>query len=442
MNLSGFDVRFSYDSTKLQPSCLETNEVTDNAKMYFQFEEEFKQALEFFTIPYDKEGEGIRGTVSFNPPITESEHIIDKEGVGKVVNTDGGVLLGKMSFQMTADVFDSRWLQLVENTTYPVTGIKINIDGIKNFQAQSTFRFTDETASKDADLKNLIVSTGQVNETQPEDSTYQEYSFTPNFDKDIINYELNLLEYVDCMNIKAIQNDAKANMKIKLPKRDESDNLVYEADGSTILYEEKTIQNEIPLQFVLNKLGEPDTVITIEVTAENKTTTKKYTLVIKRPYGTITGKLTTYNSKEIHVGAIKIYRAGEINWEDYYVPYNNLQTREDLPQPLSTIHSEEDGTFSINVIPGKYDIMVDKACYFDYITQDNEITENETKNIGTIELIPGDINKDGIIDAKDFNNIKLYFGQNYVTADIDESGTIDAPDFNAVKFRFGQFMEI
>ena len=343
---------------------------------------------------------------------------------------------------MTADVFDSRWFQLVENTTYPVTGIKINIDGIKNFQAQSTFRFTDETASKDADLKNLMISTGQVNETKPEDSTYQEYSFTPNFDKDILNYELNLLEYIDSMNIKAIQSDAKANMKIKLPKRDESNNLVYEADGTTIVYEEKTIQNEVPLEFVLNKLGEPDTVITIEVTAENKTTTKKYTLVIKRPYGTITGKLTTYNSRGIHVGTIKVYRAGEINWEDYYVAYHNLYTKEDLPQPLSTIDSEEDGTFTMKVIPGKYDIMVDKACYFDYITQDNEITENENKSIDTIELIPGDINKDGIIDAKDFNNIKLYFGQNYVTADIDESGTIDAPDFNAVKFRFGQFMEI
>lgn len=91
-------MRFSYDSTKLQPSSIETNEVTDNAKRYFQFEEEFKQALEFFTIPYDKEGEGIRGTVAFNPPITESEHIIDKEGVGKVVNTDGGVLLRKNEF--------------------------------------------------------------------------------------------------------------------------------------------------------------------------------------------------------------------------------------------------------------------------------------------------------------------------------------------------------
>lgn len=49
-----------------------------------------------FTIPYDKVGDGIRGIISFNPPVSNSEHIIDKgEGIGKVIDTGGGVLLRK-----------------------------------------------------------------------------------------------------------------------------------------------------------------------------------------------------------------------------------------------------------------------------------------------------------------------------------------------------------
>lgn len=114
-------------------------------------------SLDISTLP---EGDNlIRAVISFNPPVNVSEHIIEKDGIGKVVTTSGGVLLGRMSFQMTADVFDVSWFSLVENEAdSPMTGIKINIDGIHNYQAQSTFRFSDMTASKDADLSNLVVS--------------------------------------------------------------------------------------------------------------------------------------------------------------------------------------------------------------------------------------------------------------------------------------------
>lgn len=80
-------MRFSYDSTKLKPSNITTNEITEDETEYFKLEEEFKNTLEFFTIPYDEAGQGIRGVLSFDPPVTNSEHIIDKEGIGKVITT-------------------------------------------------------------------------------------------------------------------------------------------------------------------------------------------------------------------------------------------------------------------------------------------------------------------------------------------------------------------
>lgn len=382
----------------------------------------------------------LRTVTSFNPPVEAGGHIIDTEN-GKVITTTGGVLLGKMSFQMTAQKFDTSWFSLVGGYE-PVNGIDINIDGTKYYNDTSTFRFTDQTASDDATLSNLILSTGEIDEENPDNSTYKEYGLTPTFDKETLIYEVTLLEYIDTMDITATQNHEKATMKIIVPKRDETGNLVYDTDGSTIIYEEKDLTNDTPTAFTLNKLGEPDTIIKVKVTAEDTVTTQEYEITIKRPYGTITGQISTYNTNDIHKATVKIYKTGDITWEDYYISYNDVYTHEDLPEPLDYIETAEDGTFSIKVIPGTYDIMIDKECYFDYITTNHQILEGETKNLNTIELTPGDVNKDGIIDAKDFNNIKLYFGQEHLATDVDESGTVDAPDFNAVKLRFGQEIEI
>ena len=383
--------------------------------------------------------------MSLYPPLSTipvSEHIIEKDG-SKVISTGEAVKFGEMSFRMITDApFDIEGFKLKENTYSPTTGIKINLDTLYHFEAKSTFRFTDETASRDADLTDLVVSSGEVNEENPEEANYKEYNLDPIFNKGINDYTLTLLEYLDTINITATQSDAKSTMKIKVPKHDSDGNLVYDSDGTTIIYEEKDISDTAPSEVTLNKLGEPDTEITIKVTAEDGVTENTYKVVIKRPYGTIEGKLSTYNADDIHIGTVKIYKAGDVSWEDYYISYNDVYTHDDLPTPIDSVQSEADGTFSIKVIPGMYDIMIDKACYFDYIIKNNQISENQTKNLNTIELIPGDINKDGMIDAKDFNNIKLYFGQDFQTADIDESGTIDAPDFNAVKLRFGQSIEI
>lgn len=412
-------MRFSYDSTKLQPSNLKTNEKTNNTLEYFEFEEEFKQALQYSTIPYEGEGEGIRGTIAFRPPVSESEHIIDKEGIGKVVNTDGGVLLGKMSFQMTADVFDVGWFHLVENKEdYPHTGIKINIDGIKNYQAQSTFRFTDEILSKDASLSNLMLSTSQVDG----EVTEKEYKLTPTFNKDTLNYELTLLEDIDTMKLKAIQNDAKATMKVKLPKIDE----------------EKEIQNNIPLEFTLNKLGEEDTKITIIVTAENGKTTKEYTITIKRPYATIKGSIHTINVNDMHIADIKLYDNKEkIDWE-------NLQGHDelDLIETITTVKTNEDGTYEIKVIPGTYDVLIDKKGYLDYIVTEIAINENNEIDLGNIELIPGDVNKDGIVEGEDLTYITIYYDviegeQSYDESyDLNEDGIIEGEDLTYINIYY------
>lgn len=326
---------------------------------------------------------------------------------------------------MTADTFDVSWFQLVENNeSYPSTGIKINIDGIKNYQAQSTFRFTDQTASRDADLSNIILSTGEVDEVNPENSTYKEYAYTPDFNKDTLDYELTLLEYVDKMNLTATKSHEKASLKIKVPKRDEDNKLVYDTDGTTIIYEEKEIEDKVPTEITINKLGEPDTKITITVTAEDGST-KEYNIIIKRPYGTIKGSIYTAPTANagIYKSDIRIYKASDVSevldWDTI------VEGKTDnVHETLLTLKSEDrvtndDGTYEVYVIPGTYDILLDKPGYLDHIYTSKVVIEGDIIDLGYKELFAGDVNKDGVVQLKDLDAIVNTYGIDDTDSDYD-----------------------
>lgn len=423
IDFKAFDVRFSYDGTKFTPSNIETNVATTDETEYFKFEDEFSSSLELFDVGYTGDGEGFRWVTSFNPPVTESEHIIEKDGIGKIVTTQGGVLLGKMSFQMTADEFDVSGFKLVEDTTSPTTGIKINLDGTNSYQAQSTFIFTDKTASKDAYLSNIIVSSGQVDTENPDNSTYKEYTLTPTFDKDTLNYEIELLEYIDTIDIKATQNDSKATMKIKVPKRDVDNNLVYDTNGTTIIYEEKDLESDIPLEVTINKLGEPDTNITIIVTAEDGKTINNYELVIKRPYGTIKGSIyiDPMATKGIYKSNIRVYNSNDvstiIDWSTLISGASDKVHENLLTLKSQDFITNDDGTYEIYVIPGTYDILLDKDGYLDHIYTSKLVNEGDIVDLGYKELYAGDFNKDGCIQIVDMSMILNVYGTDNTSSD-------------------------
>lgn len=460
--MNGFDVRFSYISENIKPSNINTNEITNDAKEYFTFVDEFNGALEMKTLTYDGTGSGIRAIVSFKPPITESEHIMKTgESSGRVVNTQNGVLIGKMSFQMLVDEFDKNWFSLETSTTSaPKTGIMINIDGINSYyyDAQTTFNFTDNTASKNADLSNLIVSSGIEDENE-ENSTYKEYVLNPIFNKDIYNYELKLYDYIEQIDIKALLSDEKSNMKIKVPKKDTNNNLVYESDGTTIVYDEKDITNNIALPVFINKIGEPDTEITINVTAEDGKTEKEYKLVLKRPYGTIKGKIytepTTFTTEK-HIAEVLAYSdkdlQGIVDWDSVI---SNTKASDDLNAVLrgngtltqtgiaerNKLITNDDGTFELYLLPGIYHLLIDKQGYLDQIYINVEIIEGKVIDLcenepeKNIELIPGDINKDSSVGILDKTIMTKENGQNKTdhsdfnsSADLNDDGKINITD--------------
>lgn len=293
---------------------------------------------------------------------------------------------------MITDNFDVSEFNLVENLSYsPNTGIKIDYTAQESYQAQSTFRFTDATASKDASLKDLIVSSGTKDGEEP---TYKEYELTPTFDKDVKEYEITLLEYVDKINITAIQNDEKATMKIKHPKRDEDGNIVYETDGTTIVYEEKELLNNTEYMITLNELGKEDTDITILVTAEDGKTTDEYKIKIKRPYGTIKGKIYTAPTASTtgkYIATVRVYKSEDvskiINWSEVTPETDDTVHKDLMTLTSNNIKTNDDGTYEIYVIPNKYDILLDKAGYLDDVYIERQVDEGNIVDLGESELI-------------------------------------------------------
>lgn len=404
IDFKGLDVRFTYDNNSFQPSNMITNEVTEDETEFFKFETEFRDTLEVFTFSDENVMEMI---ISFDPPVESSEHVVEKENTGKAVTTTGGVLLGKMSFKMLSESFDIESFELVPDVnTSPNTGVKTNIDGLNYYDSQSTFRFVDNTASKNADLSNMVISTGIRNEENLENSTYKEYALTPTFEKNTLNYEHELLEYVNQIDLTVTQDDETSTMKVKVPKRDDDGNLVYEDDETTIVYEEKDISNNTPLNIEINRLGEPDTLITVLVTAEDTKTKKEYTINIRRPYGIIKGtikydEIEENDNEDIDKTTdLNIYKTGDFNWDElldlFGEKYEDPATYDDLdeiPKMLAE-QSKSDGSYEIYVIPGEIDLQIDRRGFLDYIFTEITVNNGETIDLGEIQLDAGDVDRD------------------------------------------------
>ena len=362
---------------------------------------------------------------------------------------------------MTAEVFDVSWFKLEENSdSSPNTGIKINTNGINNYQAQSTFRFTDNTASKDSSLTDIVLSTGKVDEDNPENSTYKEYELTPEFDKDTLNYELELLENIDTMDLTVTKSDENATMKIKVPKRDDDGNLVYDTDGTTIIYEEKEIEDKISTEITLNRLGEPDTNITIIVTAEDGTTTSEYNITIKRPHGTIKGSIYTEPTKTTTKKSqadIKLFKYEDteslIDW-DTAVNLTTTGKSDNLHEALINIGeiqkqaTNDDGTYEIKVIPGQYVVLVDKPGYLDHIYLAVTVEKDATVEFEKKDLVAGDINKNGLVEILDKVIMTKQNGKTSVDegfnadCDINEDGSIQILDKTILTKNNGQKRQI
>lgn len=361
----------------------------------------------------------MRWIVSFLPPIeNETEHIKQKEDGTWVVRIDGEVLLGKLSFQMiTEDEFDISGFELVADAeSSPNTGITISVDGNKNtdLEEQDRFVFIDKMQSEEKDvfLNNMIISNTKENPEDSENPIYKEYNLTPEFNKETNQYEITLLEYIDDIDLKAILSDEKSSMKVRVPKRDDEGNLVYEADGSTLVYEERELLNDTSQNIMINELGEQDTIITVIVTADDGTTTNEYQVTIHRPYGTIKGSIQlgaelrdsidmTYGTYVKYLANVKAYKTGEFNWDGILAEETTFEELDNLEIQRRVETNEDDGSYTMYIIPGEYDVIIEREGFLAQVVTQITINENDEIELGARILLEGDVDRNGMIDILD-----------------------------------------
>ena len=415
LKFKGIDLRLQYNTALLTPSNIETNAAidvndADGIPSNFTYINGFEKYMDMLEIEgttgelrmvYSILGEDERtGTNDYYKEETANQPIVEI--------TDEAII-GKISFQMKDEIaITTDDIKLKTGSTSPTTGIKVVTSESNNYQAQSLFEFTLDLKSKNANLKNIEISNGNN-----EEGNYRNYDLNPTFDKDTLEYETKVLEYVDSVDLKMQTEDAKSTIKIKYPKKDENGKTERDSNGD-IVYEEKQITDtsqEIQEKIGLNELGEEETIIEITVTAEKQEIQKTYKIHIKRPYGKIRGKIQlgdglkesmdgSYGITMNYVADLRIYKQGQVNWDDI-IPGNLSLDDVDSEQTEKITKSDDDGNYEIYVIPGKYDFYAERQGFLADITTKITINENDEIDLGTKILYEGDADRSGIIDLND-----------------------------------------
>lgn len=394
LKFKGIDIRTNYDTTLISPSDSTNTEIDVNSATgipsFFTFSNDFGKYMDMFSLENTKgELRNVFSLLGSTERTGTNEYLKTDATTGDYVEITGDVLIGKMTFKMLSDAkVTTSTISLKSATTSPTTGIKLNIDGTDNYQAESLFEFTLALASENANLSNLV--------TTPTNIT--------NFDKATLDYNLKLTDDISKITVTPTTEDTKSTVKINIPATDSSGNIIYDANKK-VTYIDKDATSGTAFDVALADLAGEDIKITITVTAEDLKHTNVYTITIHKAYATIKGSIVTNNVAGIHKADIKIYKSDTaIQWSDM-VGHDELDTI----TPFKTKATEDAGTYEIKIVPGTYDLLIDKPGYEDYIVTEIKISENEEVDLGEVNLIAGDVNKDGVVELEDMS----YINNNY-----------------------------
>ena len=328
LKFKGLDLRFAYDDSKIKPSTLTGNEyvTSSNGADSFTFSDDFKDYMDFFTVQV--EDGTYRCVMSLTNYDDTGNYIENDSTLGYIVNTnvDGGVLLGKMSFRLFSDDnLSSDSFSLKTADTSPISGIKItqtsNGTDSTVYQDQSVFRFS--VLNNDATLKGISYDFfNYAEDNSIPELTYKDIDMIMPDDSstdEITKYKITLNEMKENISLNITPNESNSSIKVNGENIDytQSQELVLEALGS-----KDEDGNSV------------DTVINIEVTAQDGTTIKKYQVIVHRPYGTIKGSIqlgndlrdainSSYGIYVEYIANATLFNAGEFDWEGI-VPRNDF----------------------------------------------------------------------------------------------------------------------
>lgn len=135
-----------------------------------------------------------------------------------------------------------------------------------------------------------------------------------------------------------------------------------------------------------------------------------------------------------NIATIKVYKKQDvesINWLS--TGKNYISMKENLPDPIAehTTTEKENGTFIIdNIEFDEYVVLIDKEYFADFIitnvivsAENKDIRLSDTEELKSINLIPGDLNKDGKINGTDTTAYKKDLNGSEKLVDFDDAST-------------------
>lgn len=358
---TGFTFRLGFDSTILSPSSLEDNSYTDDSFEFFRFENGLENNMDSLGIAEDE------STLLFmvgllNDSTEENQYIVEKDGIGKVLDsTTEDVLIGTMSFRsMTKNLADDALSLKTSLTDSPKTGVKVMANKYDYYENQKIFKFTKQLVSTNAKLSSLTTNLKEIT----------------NFDRDTFEYTIQIPANNNTITVFPVPEDEKSTVTINGEVVDISTGMETSIRGFSELNNKKYV--------------------TVVVTAEDGIATQTYKITIEKQGGFLQGEILTSNRNGIHISKVKVFRA------DLYIDWKTTSNADLENYEVEVeIETPDDGFFHSVIPTGKYDILIDKVGYLDYVIEDVEIHQQSTTSIGTKQIIPGDVNKDGIVNASD-----------------------------------------
>ena len=164
--------------------------------------------------------------------------------------------------------------------------------------------------------------------------------------------------------------------------------------------------------------------------------TKQYTIKIHR-LSAITGKIITQAADQTKQTAIiKVYNSQDTRDEN---------DAEDPRKVIKEIQINPDGTYTLDLEPGEYDIVISKTSYLEHRVTNIVVKDGEIITINDINIYAGDLDENEEIEIEDLTSIIENYGTitddnkaQKAQYDLNEDGIVNKQDRSILKANYGK----
>ena len=164
--------------------------------------------------------------------------------------------------------------------------------------------------------------------------------------------------------------------------------------------------------------------------------TKQYTIKIHR-LSAITGKIITQAADQTkQTATIKVYNSQDTRDEN---------DAEDPRKVIQEIQINPDGTYTLDLEPGEYDMVIKKTSYLEHRITNIVVKDGVIITINDINIYAGDLDENGEIEIEDLTSIIENYGiitdDNTVQKgkyDLNEDGVVNKLDRSILKANYGK----